>query len=270
MGNFQNKNLIFKFFTANRMFLGSVIFTLFSLNAHASNESLKDLKNLELEKCENQAIRSDLEKRFMTLQSQIVENFELGQTKKIRDELLTLRNNLDQLSIRSLDLSSSNSQELNHFVHQILEQFDLALKIVPEMKTDVARVKKDYVTPFQNINNEVTINQDCMMELAVLNAQNDKDDKDRSQASQMTSLKSYQILSQHFDRLNQNAFLIESYHPHELNQIKIQLSQGLELFNNGRNKNFPHSLPLAINSLQEKLEKLLPGLQISQSKAMNH
>ncbi len=211
--------------------------------------------------CETEVVTQDLEERYLGIQKKLEEDYNQGVPKKLKSEFLVLRKKLDDLNLKFFEIDSQNSQEINFMAQKILTALDDLIVILPKASRLAPTVRDQFVVPFTNINSIIAENQDCLMKLAVAEAQ-----KEMSQNPvENSSGNIYKKLTSELKALNENLYKLETTDAQKFVSLKDELLKDLEAYNDNKDSQFKISanLPQMINAMQAEIERVIPGLELS-------
>jgi hypothetical protein len=224
---------------------------------------IPEVQNQILEKCELEITNNDIEKRYQNIQKKLEEDYNLGIPKQLKDNLINMRKQIDQLMLESFDLQANNSQEINSITHKIISKLEEMISILPKASQWAPKIRSQYVIPFTNINSIKAEHQDCLMRLAV----KDIIDTDVNVKENETSENIYQKLTSELNQLNNNLYSLETTDIEKYIGLRNQLLIDLESYNKTSTPNqlVSKNIPSVLNSIQAEIERLLPSLELSKT-----
>ncbi len=220
--------------------------------------------------CENIIISEDFDTRYKKIKMGLEEDFLNGQPKKIRQELIEVREKIDKLSLEVYELENKDPQEFQHFALLTVQALDSLIEILPQASALAPKMRNQYVVPFTNINSLKADYQDCLMREAIEQAQKEINNDKNIDVALADRANTYAKLASELNDLNNNLYSLETTNVQKLIDYRAVLILEIENYNKQSEKsNFKfqasRQIPAFLNSVHSEIEKVLPGLQLSKS-----
>ena len=180
--------------------------------------------------------------------------------KKIKEALIQVSEKIDKISLQTFDINPDNHQKINVLTQQTIDQLEKMIGLLPKASKLVPKMRKQYVMPFTNLNSIKAEHQNCLMEKAVKESQNQDIKVDHSGNI-------YKQLTSELNQLNQELYKLETTDVERFIGYRSELLSHLEKYNtNGTSSTFPsEKIPEILNSVQTEIEKILPSLELSKT-----
>lgn len=234
--------------------------------ASAGDPTEETLQSMEKSTCETYVINSEIENRYDSIRENLEKNFNSGLPHQLKGKLVDLRSETDELTQKMFDTSSLSEQEVSSLLQETLNRLEKFIQLLPEIVDNAPKVRDQYVVPFTNISSLKAEHQDCLMSVAIEQAQTEAKEQ-RQEAS--SSLNIYKKITDELNHLNDNLYLAETSDVQKFIQIRAQLLELMESYNKEHQvtekQKIVSNIPMAINAVQSEIEKLLPGLQLSEN-----
>ena len=233
--------------------------TTFLFPVHSSFAQSPPSKSSETH-CETSPVHKDIENRYNQIRKELEQGFNQGLPKKLKEDLTDVSRDIDKLSSQTFDMDSSNPQEINLLTQKTVDQLEKMIGLLPKASKLAPRMRQQYVMPFTNMNSIRAEHQNCLMELAIQESQNQK-----------TPIKNsgniYKKLTSELNQLNQELYKLETTDVERFIGYRSQLLSYLEKYNtDGVSTVSPsEKIPEILNSVQTEIEKILPSLQLSKT-----
>ena len=213
------------------------------------------------DQCRSQLINDDFNQRYTKLKKSFENDYNQGLPHQLKKDLIRVREDIDQLSSKLFDVNNSDPQEVNHIVQLAIDHLEKMITLLPKANNIAPIVRDRYVVPFTNINSIKAEQQECLMKLAVEEVQ------EKSPASMPESSGNiYQRLTSELEELNRNLYTIQTSDVQKFISYRAELLRLLEKFNKNPQSGVAATAPIPnmINKVHIEIEKLLPGLELSE------
>ncbi len=210
--------------------------------------------------CESVLINADMENRYDKIRKNLEQGFNQGLSKKLKENLIQVSQKLDKLSLQTFDMDTDNPQEINILTQQTIAQLEKMIGLLPKASKLAPKMRKQYVIPFTNLNSIKAEHQNCLMEIAIKESQN-QDVKVENSGN------IYKQLTSELNQLNQELYKLETTNVERFIGYRSQLLSYLEKYNTDGTSSVSPSekIPEILNSVQAEIEKILPSLQLSKT-----
>ena len=210
--------------------------------------------------CEAVLTNVDMENHYNRIRKNLEQGFNQGLPKKLKEDLIQVSGKLDKLSLQTFDMDPDNPQEINILTQQIIIQLEKMIGLLPKASKLAPKMRKQYVIPFTNLNSIKAEHQNCLMEIAIKESQN-QDIKVENSGN------IYKQLTSELNQLNQELYKLETTDIERFIGYRSQLLSYLEKYNTNKVPSPSHSekIPEILNSVQTEIEKILPSLQLSKT-----
>ncbi|MCJ8277602.1 MAG: hypothetical protein HRT44_07500 [Bdellovibrionales bacterium] len=219
---------------------------------------------LQNQSCESFALNNELESRYDKIRKNLEKDFNSGLPYQLKSQLISLRSDTDEISQKLFDFSSDSDQEVNGLVKNTIDRLEKFIQLLPEITQNAPKIRDQYVVPFTNISSLRAEHQECLMKMAIEQAQNDEKTDTTDSSSNI-----YEKLTNELNSLNANLYKAETTDVQQFIQLRAELLQALESYNKqvdrapGSSQKIVKNIPKTLNAVQAEIEKLLPGLQLS-------
>lgn len=227
-------------------------------------------KKNQRNQCENIIISEDFDARYKKIKMGLEEDFLNGQPKKLRQDLIGVREKIDKLSLEVYELENKDPQEFQNFALMTVQALDSLIEILPQASALAPKMRNQYVVPFTNINSLKADYQDCLMREAIEQAQEEIKNDENIDVVLADRANTYAKLADELNDLNINLYSLETSNVQKLIDYRAKLLLEIENYNKQSEKsNFEfqasRQIPAFLNSVHTEIEKVLPGLQLSKS-----
>ncbi len=216
------------------------------------------------EKCQTTLVGQDLEKKYHEIQKRLESDFKRGMPKQLRTDLTRVRKDIDELIGQLFDVDDKNPQEVNHIVNRTIDYLEKMITLLPKANKIAPMVRDRYVIPFTNISSIKAEHEECLMKHAV--AEVKESEKDLASSNE-PSINIYRKLTEELKNLNQNLYTLQTTDVQKFINFRADLLYKLEKFNQkkGKGSQVTANIPKVLNSVHTEIERLLPGLQLSEN-----
>jgi len=252
----------------------AVLVLLLSAQTSLANGEV-DIQKPNRNQCEDIIIGEDFDARYKKIKMSLEEDFLNGKPKKLKQDLIGVREQIDKLSLEVYELESKDPQEFQHFALMTVQALDTLIDILPKASDLAPKMRNQYVVPLTNINSLKADYQDCLMREAIEQAQEEiKNDKNINDAL-ADRANTYANLASELNELNNNLYNLETTNIQKLVDYRAQLMLEIENYNKLSEKsNFEfqasRQIPAFLHSVHTEIERVLPGLQLSKSYYSHH
>ena len=245
----------------------ALLVLMLSAQTSLANEELPTVPRTQ---CEDIIIGEDFDARYKKIKLGLENDFLTCEPKKLRQDLIGVREKIDKLSLESYELENKDSQEYQHFALMTVQALDSLIDILPQASALAPKMRQQYVVPFTNINSLKADYQDCLMREAIEQAQEEIKKDENIDVALADRANTYARLANELNELNNNLYNLETTNVQRLIDYRAQLLVEIENYNKLTEKsNFEfqasRQIPAFLNTVHNEIERVLPGLQLSKS-----
>ncbi len=219
--------------------------------------------NKQEEACQTTLVSQDLERKYLEIQRRLESDFKRGMPKQLRTDLVRVRTDIDDLIGQLFDIDTNNPQEINHIVQLTVDYLEKMIGLLPKANKIAPMVRDRYVVPFTNISSIKAEHQECLMKNAIAEVKEKNIASDDGEASMNT----YRKLTEELKNLNQSLYTLQTTDVQKFINFRADLLYKLEKFNkrSESGSQVTANIPKILNSVHNEIERLLPGLQLSEN-----
>jgi hypothetical protein len=211
--------------------------------------------------CQVALINQDMEARYKKLQNALEADYTNGLPQKIKTELLSIRSEIDALTVKLFDADLENSQEMNLIAQKTVEALEKMIGLVPQIKQMAPMMRDQHLIPFTNLSSARAEEQDCLMRAAIENAETETEI-----ATDDGSINIYKKLTQELEQLNNNLYSLQTSNVQRFIGYRTNIISQQTLYNENQISGAALSvkIPEVLNSVHQEIEKMIPGLELSE------
>lgn len=196
-----------------------------------------------------------------SMQAELQKTYNEGIPKKLREQLVAVRSQVDTLSGKFFSVNSHDSQTVETMIKATVRMLDQLIQLLPDMQSMAPDIRMKIVLPFTNINSLVADYIDCLNNVAIADTHK-KDDL----GGIKTMDNPFKDLSPELTELNTSLYDLETFE----SQYSRYRSDFATIDEDG-NEVFKISnlqqIPAVLNAIQLDIEDIMPALELTKNYA---